>query len=514
MGIGILGRYRLAKAKNKKNTKLSSSERQILATKNAHIRLARGVFRNAGFKRFPKLADREFTLDGHITSDFDDIFLYENLVICLEYTISKPSNVGSHLKNKKIVYDQIAKKPIEILEIFAIKDSEFKSSIHENYDFSEIVVRTVYCSRYDFDQKFKEIINNVKYLDYAELRYFGSLAHSLKRSSLPELVDFLDIELDKLGSSGAISSYTDQKKFEATLLPESNSNFDTGYKVVTFYVDPETLLDQAYVLRRQGWRDSENIYQRMISQAKLEQIRKHLKAKKRVFVNNIIATLDEQTKILDSDGNTVDPKNITKTQMVYLQLPNRFNTIGLIDGQHRTYSYYVGSPDDPEIAKLRKRQNLLVTGIIYPKGKSSRDREAFEARLFLEINSTQTNAKSDLKQAINRIVDPFSDESIASSVIERLGRGNGPLGGHIMRHWFDADKLKTASIVSYGAKPLVKSSGTDSIFTIWDHPNKGKFGEHEDTTLLDEYIAFCTKSIDDFLIPFKKILPKSLTHKG
>ena len=106
----------------------------------------------------------------------------------------------------------------------------------------------------------------------------------------------------------------------------------------------------------------------------------------------------------------------------------------MVDGQHRTYAYFEDASDDQEIAKLRLRQNLLVTGIIYPEGTSSADREKFEARLFLEINANQTTAKSNLKQAIGLILDPFAPESIAARVLDTLDRGTGPLSGQAERY--------------------------------------------------------------------------------
>jgi hypothetical protein len=41
---------------------------------------------------------------------------------------------------------------------------------------------------------------------------------------------------------------------------------------------------------------------------------------------------------------------------------------------------------------------------MYPSGVNEIDRERFEARLFLEINSTQMSAKSPLKQAIGVVL--------------------------------------------------------------------------------------------------------------
>lgn len=492
------------KSRKKKYTPEEIKQRKVQQT---HKNFARSVFRNCGFRRFPKLSDKQFTLDNLVTSDFDDVYLYENLLICLEYTTSKSDKVADHLRKKKIVYDHVKKNSEALIEVLSDLDADFKTEISKSYNSDEIVIRNVYCSRYDFQHKHKLIASSACYLDYPELRYFKSLTDSIKMSSLSELIDFLGIKLNELGSQGNINTHSGSKSFQATVLPEAKSNFDKGFKVVSFYIDPETLLNQAYVLRRQGWRDSESVYQRMISKSKIDKIRKHLKSKKRVFVNNIIVTLDDETKLLDEEKNTVDPKDIKKTQVVDLQLPNRLNTVGLIDGQHRTFSYYVSNPDDADIAKLRKRQNLLVTGLIYPKGKSERDREAFEARLFLEINSTQTNAKSDLKQAINRIVDPFSDESIAAAVVEKLGKSSGPLGGQIVRHWFDTDKLKTTSVVSYGMKPLTKTSGNDSLFYLWPHSDKDRLKEKADTALLEEYVNYCREEIDEYLSGVRQNLP-------
>ena len=96
--------------------------------------------------------------------------------------------------------------------------------------------------------------------------------------------------------------------------------------------------------------------------------------------------------------------------------------MGIIDGQHRIFAYHETVDDDPDIAQLRVQQNLLVTGIIFPEGVSALNREKFEARLFLEINSTQTSAKSSLKQAIGLLLDPFSSDFIASKVLAQLLR--------------------------------------------------------------------------------------------
>ena len=490
--------------KSKPKKILSREEKERRKTQRDHANLVRGVFQSSGFVRFPGLADKEFSLDPSTKSDFDEVFLYENLLVCVERTVSNSAGIGDHLRKKKIVYERVHQNPLNLISVLSALDGKFANAITLNYSASEIVVKVVYCSRFDVSSSLKQQISEPVYFDYPELRYFKNLVDCIKHSARSELFAFLQVPVSDIGVGGKISTSFSTKTFEATLLPEVNSNFDRGFKVVTFYADAETLLERSYVLRREGWRDSENLYQRLISKPKIDSIRSHLKSKKRVFVNNIIATLDERTKLLDSEKNQVDPATKTKIEQVKLQLPDIMNSIGLIDGQHRTYSYFVSDPDDPEIAKLRKKQNLLVTGLIYPSGYTPLERESFEARLFLEINSTQTNAKSDLKMAINRIIAPFSDESLAFAVVDRLASGSGPLEGHIAKFWYDKDKLKTTSIVSYGMKPLVKTSGNDSLFYSWPEPRKAEMVSKSDSALREEYLEYCEKQINNLLIAIRR----------
>lgn len=99
-------------------------------------------------------------------------------------------------------------------------------------------------------------------------------------------------------------------------------------------------------------------------------------------------------KPLNEKLETVDASILNSTAPVTIKLPDKPNSIGIIDGQHRVFAYHESKDDDADIAALRIQQNLLITGIIYPEGISDLEREKFEAKLFLEINSTQTNAKS------------------------------------------------------------------------------------------------------------------------
>ena len=465
-----------------------------------HKELVRKVFRNMGCKRFGKLSDKEFTFGQ--TSDFDDVYTLENVIFCIEYTATKSSKVGDHLKPKKIVYDNIENDPAGFAALLCSMDPEFKSSFEQHYDHDQAIVKIVYCSRYQFESKYKSIVPNPIYLDYPLARYFASTALSIKVSALPEFLDFVSIDEASVGKDGVFEKVNSKNEFEGALLPHAGASLPAGFEVVSFYIDPASLLHRVYVFRKGGWRNSHSVYQRMVSKSKIDEMRKYLRSEKRVFLNNIIAVLPSDTDIVEVEGQAQGAAT-QQPRIVTVSLPRRTNSIGLIDGQHRTYSYYKSVSDDPDIAKLRSKQNLLVTGIRFPKNYPESDRQKFEANLFKEINTKQTKVKSDLIQSIDLVLDPFKGTSVATRVLDELANSGGPLDSYIAQYFFDTDKLKKASIISYALQQLVRLDSEESLITVWgDEVNKNKLKDRSGSAL-DVYVAFCVEQIDIMLSSIK-----------
>jgi DGQHR domain-containing protein len=492
------------KSKKAKKPPLSAAEKAFNKLKADHRSVIRSSLTRAGFHRVTGVSDREFIYENQKT-DLDDIFVYENIVILAEYTCAKPSGVGDHVKAKKHIYDKILADTEAFMTFLAGRFPASAEQLASGYHVQQKVVKILYCSRYDFEAKYKLNVPAPVYMDYPAVRYFAAVSDAIRKSARFELLHFLGIDDALVGVNGKIDVAIPSKNYTGSLLPESHSHFDTGFKIVTFYADPEALLRTCYVLRKDGWRDSMNLYQRMISKPKIEAIRAYLKKQKRVFINNVIVTLPPEVKPLNEEMETVDTATLKKTEPVTIKLPDKPNTIGIIDGQHRVFAYHETAVDDSQIALLRVQQNLLVTGIIYPPQLSGIEREKFEARLFLEINSTQTNAKAHLKQAIGLVLEPFAAESIAARVLSQLAK-SGPLQGVVEQYFFDTDKLKTSSIVSYGLKPLVKTSGTDSIFSIWSHAAREDVAEGRNDEALAEYVSFCVAMINRVLAAIRKNL--------
>ena len=249
-------------ARKKKKTKrrpLSPTEKAFRKLQRDHRSAIRSIFNAVGFRRVTGVADKEFTFDNQPT-DLDDIFVFENVVIAAEYTCAQESGVGDHLKKKKIPFDKMLENPRSFLEFLVERFPDSADQLKTNYHNSKLILRIIYCSRHDFDSHYKITVPGPIYMDYPAVRYFAALSNSIKMSARFELLHFLGISTSAVGSRGMIQVSVPSRDYSGSILPEAHSNFDDGYKVVTFYADPDALLRTAYVLRKDGWRLTHSIF--------------------------------------------------------------------------------------------------------------------------------------------------------------------------------------------------------------------------------------------------------------
>jgi DGQHR domain-containing protein len=434
------------KAAKSKKKKLSPDERARRNLQRRHRREIRDVFSAVGFKRVEGASDKEFTYDG-VTSDFDDVFILENVVVFAEYTTT--NDISDHAKKKYLMYDRIRNDDAKFIGFAKGAPLDIGGELGSKYSDNQIRVVILYCPVVNVQTELKAQIDHVLFMDYSVVRYFKLLTKTVRRSAQHEILAFLGVEYKAFADRALNVNASPRDSFNGSVLPEHHSKFPKGYKVVSFYIQPSALISRAYVLRRDGWRDRSGLYQRMISRLKLDSIRRYLVDQKRVFVNNIIVTLPSGTKILDSSENTIDTSQIHSTQPAVISIPSEFNSVGVIDGQHRVFSYYEGGTNEDIIGTLRSQQNLLVTGIIYPEYIKDYEKTRFEAGLFLEINSTQSNAKSELKQAINQLIRPFLADSIARDVLDRAGAARlNSLAGFLK--WISASVMPRPGLAAAG----------------------------------------------------------------
>lgn len=512
----------------KKRERIVLSEEEI--QKRSHVKDIRTTLASIGFCRIEGIEGNNVVYKAR-ESEFDDFFAFENLLLIVEYTSDK--DVSKHLLKKKVIYDLINQNHREFIE-FAIGEPKLNSfkeyydnELKNKYTIGQIRIRIMYCSIKTVDSQYKECFNgnnSVFFYDYDTVFYFKSLAATIKRSARYELFHFLRIKASDIGNS--VSDTPGSNKYKGNILPVEKSSFKDGHNIISFYIDAASLIRRAYVLRQESWRedDAGGFYQRMVVGKKILSMRKYLANEGRVFVNNIIATLsNDSAQLLDANGKIVrltdkghfegneSHDQVTPAQVQIDDLPN---IIGIIDGQHRVYAYHEGTDlYEEKISKLRNQQHLLVTAILFPKSINEGSRRRFEATLFREINNNQTNINSQLKQDIDVMISPFSVTAVCKNIIAKLNE-SGPLSGLIAVHSYDKGMLKTASIVSYGLIPLIKfddSPKSDSLFSIWSNPDKKKLNKDcEEYELKKQYVDFCAEKIRDMFIAIKKIVPPEL----
>jgi DGQHR domain-containing protein len=481
----------------KKKKPLSAEERKKRARERAFKRQARLIFTKSGFSRIPETSDKEFTFEGS-TSDFDDVFVHENLIVFCEYTLSNESGTGEHFKNKAHLYKKIYDDPKAFMQFYRDKFPEVSAAIAGSYHKDQLRIRVVYFSDHELKAEHAGLEERVTAAPRGVMQYFRSLVDAVERSARFEIFHWLAIDPAEVGEGGSIGDQGGEAPYPGSLLPEAHSEFPDGFKLVSFYVTPKALLRRAYVLRNDGWRDPEGLYQRMIDKPKIRAIRTYLKDQKRVFVNNVVVTLPADTRLDDMNGNDISVSSIDTTTPIKIKLRDRPNSVGVIDGQHRIFAYFEGINDDPAIAVFRDRQNMLATGIIYPPSTSDSDKQKFEAQLFLEINSNQNSAKSDLKQAIQVITNPYSDDSLGKRIVGRLAR-QGPLEGLLQKNYFETNVLKTSSIVSFALSRLVRIGGDESLLALTSPTLRAKVTARDDLDALADYVAFCVTELTKFL---------------
>lgn len=516
------------KAKTNKRKRLSAEELAFRKEQRDQKKEIRDIMKRIGFMRLVGVDGTEFVYKER-KSEIDDIFVCENVIILTEYTVGEP-----HLLKKSLIYNLINENVGDFVKfiidnnVYNDFSNYYKAQIYPKYTINQLQLRILYCSKKSISQEHKDVVKGVSYFDYHIVKYFKSLTSVIKLSARYEFLEFLNIKEYDFGDNILSSTTGTTNCFSGHILPEEKSSFREGYKIISFYIDAESLLKRAYVLRQEGWRKKENVgyYQRMFDAKKIISMRKYLADQKRVFINNIIATVSEndiklfadqakrQEILIDDDGKFVNSNTHTNITPAFIDIQNKCNIIGIVDGQHRTYAYHEGDDIyESKISHLRKIQNLLVTGIIFPKNESREKRLKFEANLFLEINANQKKVEQRIQQEIQMQTMPFSNVAIGKCILNILNE-HGPLVNLIEIYTFEKGKIRTSSIVSFGLKPLIKMDmfKNDTFYRIWDNDKKRNLlnPESQDYSLLNEYTKFCAYKISEVLSAFKACLDSTM----
>ena len=197
-----------------------------------------------------------------------------------------------------------------------------------------------------------------------------------------------------------------------------------------------------------------------------------------------------------------------------LSIPRDFNTIGIIDGQHRVYAYHEGGKLDGKASVLRKKLHLLVTGIVFPETMPEIEVRKIQSKIFVDINGNAKPVDAGLLLHIKKMQAPLADTSLAQDVIDSLNR-SGLFEDKFQESKLYTGKIRSASIVKFALRYLVAIDpveGKGSFIKYWGGDVTALRSENEDA--MKSYIGFCAKSLDDYFLSVKQTFAADWNWEG
>ncbi|MBO1361934.1 hypothetical protein J2D73_19305 [Acetobacter sacchari] len=451
-----------------------------------------GIFEAAGFQHIK--SDNIHFLVSQQMGEIDYVFVWENVILLVEETTGE--DLSKHPPKKIHFHKLIDQNKNDFFRSFSAACPEFGTYMSGDYQANEMEIRHVYyseCQLVPSGISFNP--QPFKIMQPSDGAYFEKLTKDIQKSSKYELLKYLNVKLCDVGQSRISGSGVTSKSFAGFALPSKHTNYPDDFVVVTFYADPASLILRAYVLRRNGWEQPTLSYQRFVQSEKLTSMREYLSKNGKVFINNLIVTLPSNSIMQDADGQIISPSELTQKTSVKLILQDELASIGIVDGQHRILSYFEGvDAIDKEIKNIRQRQNLLVTGIIFPKDYDDERKMKFEAELFLSINNTQTSVNPELRQDLEAIINPSSPLGMGRTIIHKLAE-TGALSGLLHVNQSDSSNLiSTGSLGPHVLQQLVRS--TSPLYKEWAKSKSVDLSLEKDR---DSFVDYCANELRSML---------------
>lgn len=455
----------------------------------------RDSFIDSGFTYFPTL-NKEFKI-GHRIVELDYLFMYENIIIICEDNVKQKKD-KDHIRNKNESFSQI-KANIPTLISWLLKTFPEKESTITKYRPERCFPYYIYISQSQLSltEDEKGMYSNLLFWEPETLSYFNRMSQCIHYSARYEIFRYLGLTDDLIGYSGNSGKKAEIKA--PIIYPQDATGLYNGIRIVSFMLSADHLIRTSYVLRKDNWEETMFLYQRLIEKEKVKNIRSFLARKGEAFYNNIIVALPDNIQFEDDAGNPVPLDKIGDFQHCKLVIPDKMNSICVIDGQHRIFAHYEAPSNEKyeaKIAPLRKQLHLLVTGLIFPKEMTEVERKQFQSEIFLDINDNTKKVAANVLTHIEMVKNPFSDIGLARRVIERLNKQRTFLNRFELSE-LDESKIKVASIIKFALRYLVTISpaeGKTSLYNFWDGDKTALEQKSEDA--LNEYIDFCAKQLD------------------
>lgn len=191
----------------------------------------------------------------------------------------------------------------------------------------------------------------------------------------------------------------------------------------SFSIEPERLLKIAYILHRNNANhDMMPTYQRIVKKERLKAIREFIN-EGNFFPNSLIVSIDTNGKPLQFDQ--ASSRSVSKYSRIgILHLPQTYQSVYVIDGQHRLYGY-----SDSE----HGMNNAIPVIAFVDMDKKE------QVKMFMDINENQKAVSKSLRNTLNidLLWDSPSAQERRLALILHLGQklgedSNSPLYGRVV----------------------------------------------------------------------------------
>lgn len=173
-----------------------------------------------------------------------------------------------------------------------------------------------------------------------------------------------------------------------------------------FGIQPAKLIPLASVLHRKLDIDNDDVaenYQRLVKSQKIKEIRKFIKDDRGVFPTNIIISFESKGDFFKPQG-----AKINDIQYGILTMPRQYQSITVIDGQHRLFAY----------DGLDEAESDLIYVVAFHKLNAEK-----QVQTFININEKQTKVSASLMWDLYpSILDDDDIKAKISKTVKRLNK--------------------------------------------------------------------------------------------
>lgn len=287
----------------------------------------------------------------------------------------------------------------DINEIAGIRDSVFKEILSQYPNRKMVYVFATNGYVLGEQDKNRLRVNNIIHFDNPTILYYQSLSQHLGKATKYQLL-------------GSLFSGQEIEGLDCTI-PAIKGKMQNGLTYYTFIIQPAKLLTIGYILHRTNanndYEDLLPSYQRIIKKDRLKSVRDFVESGG-FFPNSLIVSVDSDGPL---EFNEVDSQDGLYS-MGRLHLPKRYQSLYIIDGQHRLYGYSDSKKAHTETVpvvafeNLDKREQLRLFMDINENQKAVP--KALRNILLIDINYDSNNPKDRQDALLGRIAKRLGED--------------------------------------------------------------------------------------------------------